>query len=519
MTRAAPAPHYRSHFATCHSLNLEERAPVQLSSQEESFYPGRTQRSRTAARATLSSSIMTRTSAASLAAVSVLLSLATTPCSGRTHLRGSVASTEREERRRGAGGHHLRGSVAAPSTTAVEVEKRRGTSVKRKLRNGRGNRQTRRRLQTPSSSTVVDNGPALPDCTSLFVPTLAGPLSGTYTFQGRYNDGRPVYVEPATGNNVFAMSSEVGAGGWLGPASWYITQADPSSKFFLSLESSVFEPSDLEELQPWVRHNDPECRGCTSSLLIKCMVYAEDDDDTFGSDTGAENDTGVLETGNSTSSNSTSSAPAANTQASSVDGCASLSIANGADRTGAYALATVTDGDGVVVRNGRPSYAAVGENRTDEVFSTTMDVCAAGYGVVDTAWADAVGVLVPTATVDAVFLMYVAENVDLGGDNSSVPVWLVTSEGVSGLETADEYTFLAVSDLEDPSEVTSWAKFTPATGTARATLEENSWVQIGCGDAEESDEGDELVGESALGVPSPPPAAVGTEPNARRLRR
>lgn len=320
------------------------------------------------------------------------------------------------------------------------------------------------------------------------------------------------------------MSAEVGSGGWLGPASWYITQGDPSAKFFLSLQSSVFEPSDLEGLQPWVRNNDPECRGCTSSLRIKCMVYTEDDDDVSGTE--------ALETGNSTSSNSTETANTGTAaQAPAVDGCSSLSITNGADRTGVYALAT--DLNGVVVRNGRQSYVAVGENRTDEVFSTTMDVCAAGYGVVDAAWADAVGVLVPTATVNAVFLMYVAENVGLGGNSSAavaaatvdeddcgVPVWLVTSEGADDLETAGEYTFLAVSDLEDPSEVSSWAKFTPATDTARATLEENSWVQIGCADDDEEEE-EELEGAgegTALAVPSPPPAMAGTEPNARQLR-
>lgn len=294
---------------------------------------------------------------------------------------------------------------------------------------------------------------------------------------------------------MFAMSSEVGAGGWLGPASWYITQADSSAKFFLSLESSVFEPSDLEGLQPWVRHNDPECRGCTSSLRIKCTAYTED------------------------------STPTPTTaQASAVDGCANLSITTAADRTGVYALASNTFGDGVVIRNGRPSYAAVGENRTDEVFSTTMDVCAAGYGVVDADWAAAVGELVPTATINAVFLMYAAENLGLGGNSSvvsvdgcDVTVWLVTSGGADNLEAAGEYTFLAVSDLEDPSEATSWAKFTPSTDTARATLEENSRVQVGCADADAAGELEEVesVG-SALGVPSPPP--VGSEPNARRLR-
>ncbi|CAM9330140.1 unnamed protein product, partial [Hapterophycus canaliculatus] len=449
---------------------------------------------------------MTRTAAASLAAVSVLLSLAATPCSGRTHLRGSATTKQGVEKRREDDRSYLRGSATTPNTAAA-IEKRRGTSSGRKARSGRGNRNRRtrdgRKLQ--ASSPTGDNAqPASPDCASLFVPTLAGALTGTYTFQGRFNDGRPVYVEPETGNNMFAMSSEVGAGGWLGPATWYITQADQSSNFFLSLESSVFEPSDLEGLQPWVRHNDPDCRGCTSSLRIKCTVFAEVDDST-APEPEPDSDAGALEIGNSTSSNSTT-ATTTTTQASAVDGCASLSIINGADRTGVYALATVADGDAVVVRNGRPSYAAVGANRTDEVFSTTMDVCAAGYGVVDAAWAAAVGELVPTATVNAVFLMYVAENLGLGGNSSvvaaaaaaaaaatvagcEVPVWLVTAEGAYNLETAGEYTFLAVSDLEDPSEVSSWAKFTPATETARATLEENSWVQIGCADAEDYDEG------------------------------
>lgn len=120
---------------------------------------------------------MTRTAAASLAAVSVLLSLATTSCAGRTHLRGSVTATESVEERIENGGNRLRGSVTTLDTAAAE--KRRGSSSGRKLRSERGNGQTRRsRKLQASSSPGDDNGPASPDCASLFVPTNAGALTG-----------------------------------------------------------------------------------------------------------------------------------------------------------------------------------------------------------------------------------------------------------------------------------------------------------------------------------------------------
>lgn len=107
--------------------------------------------------------------------------------------------------------------------------------------------------------------------------------------------------------------------------------------------------------------------------------------------------------------------------------------------------------------------------------------------VVDTAWAADIVELDHTVSPRIVFLIYVAENLGLDNDTDTceVAVWLVTSDSATGLNTAGKDTFLSVSDRNDPSEVTSWAKFTPATETARATLEDNVWIDIGCANADE----------------------------------
>ena len=363
---------------------------------------------------------------------------------------------------------------------------------------------------------------------------MADALTGSYTFKGRFNNGHPVYTDSITGNNIFYETSN-----------FYITQK--SSRLFLALETDVFEPADLEGLQPWVRNNDPTCQTtCTWNMRVACTTLTADVAATTGATPAP---TAGAVAANAMDSNSTSPAEAATptpapttvsynstsslTETSVIGGCMSLNIQNGAERTGVYVLNTNAADDAVLV-NGRPSYVGVGDNRTaDQVFTVMMDVCAAGYGVVDAAWAEIVDLSL-TASAHAVFLMYAAEH---SGDNPAVcevPVWLVTSGGGEDLDAAGEYTFLSLSDVEDPSEATSWAKFTPATETSRATLEENSWIDVGCADSNEVQEA--LEGDAGAGAGAGEAAAagagaggevgeenvapVGSEPNGsgRRLR-
>ena len=137
-------------------------------------------------------------------------------------------------------------------------------------------------------------------------------------------------------------------------------------------------------------------------------------------------------------------------------------------------------------------------------------------------WAESIGALPSTATPRAVFLMYVAQNLDLASDSKcEVDVWFIADGGVTSLWDAGENTFLSVSSLEDPSDAAVWAKFTPATKTARATLVDNTWINVGCADAaavEEAEEDAESEQGNAMVVPTPP-APVGEEPNGRRRRR
>ncbi|CAM9389276.1 unnamed protein product [Ectocarpus sp. 13 AM-2016] len=520
---------------------------------------------------------MSNTAAVSLAALSVVLGLTTTPCSGGTSLRGSAMTADTVVGRRvsygggesglleagSSGGyqHHLEVQPAATARKSKKnggskrakkskESKKAGRAKKSKKNKVRANKGGGRKLLQASTDSAL-----LPACASLFVPTGAGDeLTGTYDFHGHYSDRRPVYAA-ANGNKFFAKDEE-GV-----PTTWYVTQASPDSTFFLSLESAVFEPADLEDLQPWVRHNDPTCKSCISKLRMSCSALTVDAITAAPvTTTPAPNDpvpSSPAENENSTMSTAETVVPPATTPAptdlsdttmadtSAVGGCANLKINNGEERAGVYSLSGVDGEGGVVFRNGRPSYAAVGANRTDVVFSTTMNVCASGYGVVDAEWADHVGYLPPTSTVNAVFLMYVAENVGVDtaddaaatiataaassdNDGCEVPVWLLVADGAESLDAAGENTFLSVSGVDDPSEATSWAKFTPATSTTRPTLEENFWIDVGCADAGEVEEasataaGKGYGGEEEQGTASPSSNStalvpVGSEPNARWL--
>lgn len=485
--------------------------------------------------------------AAALAAVSVLLSLATTPCAvagrsgvGRTHLRGGSTAPKTPEKRSNYSGKRIRGggdggrklqlqATSAPAATSAPPARAApvGTSP-----------------PAAASAPAAISPPAPPEepqCTTLFVPDMAAPLKGYYTFKGRFNNGHPVYADSVTGNKIFYKSSH-----------FYITQPlDSGAVLFLSLETDVFEPTLLQGLQPWGRNNDPACQGqeaCTWNIRISCTTLTADAATATPPPTAAAV-AAAMENTNSTSSAEevtttaapvataapATAAPSASTIATSaIDGCMSLSIKNGADKAGVYVLDTNSAGDAVLT-SGRPSYTGVGVNHTDDrVFTVMMDACAAGYGVVDAAWPAEVGDLTLNASSHAVFLMYVAENGGPGlagtAVNCEVPVWFVTSDGSSStaadLDTAAVNTFLSLSGVEDPSEAVSWAKLTPATATSRATLVDNSWINVGCADAAEVEEAlgtgaGEGAGAGAGGegeTDEPPVTPVGSEPNGRRLR-
>ncbi|CAN0055430.1 unnamed protein product [Ectocarpus fasciculatus] len=521
---------------------------------------------------------MSNTAAVSLAALSVVLGLTPTPCSGGTSLRGSPMSITPDavaERRKVSyadrgpdsiiGGYqHLE---VHPAATRKESKKNGGS---KRAKKSKESKKTGERAKKSRKSKVRVNkaggrrllqaspDPALPACASLFVPTGAGDeLTGTYEFQGRYSHQRPVYAAE-NGNRFFATKDEGAM-----PITWYVIQPEESnSKYFLSLESDVFEPNDLELLQPWVRNNDPTCTSCISKLRMSCSDSTAAPTAAPPTTTPAPTDPVPSHAGNENSTMSTAAetvVPPATTPApapidipsdmtmvdtSAVGGCANLKIDNGEDRAGVYSLSGVDGEGGVVFRNGRPSYAAVGDKRTDVVFSTTMNVCAAGYGVVDADWATRVGHLPPSATVNDVFLMYVAENVGVDtaddaaaavataaiasdNDDCEVPVWLLVADGAESLDDAGENTFLSVSGVDDPSEATSWAKFTPATDTTRPTLVENFWIDVGCANAGEVEEasaaadtgdgGEEEQVTAGLSDNSTALVPVGSEPNARRL--
>ncbi|CAN0460141.1 unnamed protein product, partial [Ectocarpus sp. 12 AP-2014] len=235
---------------------------------------------------------MSNTAAVSLAALSVVLGLTTTPCSGGTSLRGSAMTVDTVVGRRvsygggesglleaGSSGGYQHHPEVQPAATARKSKKNGGSKMAKKSKESkkagrakkskknkvRANKGGGRKLLQASTDSAL-----LPACASLFVPTGAGDeLTGTYDFHGHYSDRRPVYAA-ANGNKFFAKDEE-GV-----PTTWYVTQASPNSTFFLSLESAVFEPADLEDLQPWVRRNDPTCKSCISKLRMSCSALTVD---------------------------------------------------------------------------------------------------------------------------------------------------------------------------------------------------------------------------------------------------
>lgn len=482
---------------------------------------------------------MSRQASAALAAVSVLLSFATAPCAvvGRTHLRGGLVAPENPEKQGVFGGKRLRGGgdggrklQAAPAPAPAAISTPPATAAP---------------TAAPTAAGSGHTPPREPKCNTLFVPNLAGNLTGYYTFNGRFNSGRPVYANEATGNHIFyefKSSNE-------STSSFFITQ--PSEMMFLSLETDVYELAELEGLQPWVRNNDAACStaACIWNIRIACADAAMGTPAPTTAATATTlntNSTSPAEPVTPAAAPATAAPSSLSTDTSTIEGCMSLNIKNGAERTGVYMLNT-TAADRALLINGRPSYVGVGTNRTaDRVFTGMMDVCPGGYGgVVDADWAADVGNLSVNATAQAVFLMYAAEYGGLAStvvdckNQTEVPAWFVTSGGSEDLETAGEYTFLSLSDVEDPTEATTWAKFTPATTGSRATLVDSSLIDVACADAnevEEALEGDEEAGTGAgagagaaagagegvgedgeTDVP-PVPAPVGSEPNGRRLR-
>lgn len=410
----------------------------------------------------------------------VLLGLAAVPCTGRSYLRGDV-----------------------PSLPTSRWAGRRNV-------NKRGLQQ-----QSGGSTDTVSTLPTT-QCISLSVPAAAGNLTGIYSHAGRFSGGRPIYSDVDSGNNVFAPISDPGS------TTWFMTQGDESLNFFLSLKSNVYEPGDLEGLQQWTRHNDPSCRSgapCNVSFVFSCMAPTEDvlhpqaegnlDVNATTVPGGAKQvvstSASALATTTATTTMSASSATSDTSVVPAFEGCENLRINNGGPRAGEYFLSEV------FTSNGRPSYAAAGgANRTDGVFSMRLDVCADGWGIVNSTWAQTVGELPPNATAHEVFLMYVAENLDLSSSSSNcgcqVNAWSITGEGGRSATTLKDVggnTFIAVSnaeDLEDPSEATEWARFTPATATERSTLVRNFWIDVSCadGDAEE------------VAMPAPAPARAPT---------
>ena len=140
-----------------------------------------------------------------------LLELTTTPCAGRTSLRGSIMT---------------------PRTAPTKRVQYGGDTAR--------NRRNKRRLQAGGGTGSGDGSAMKPErpepvCASLFVPVIAGLFTGTYTHSGHYNDHRPVFSNPSTGCNIFATRTEDTAAETPGAAeanatwSWYMT--NPSAQY------------------------------------------------------------------------------------------------------------------------------------------------------------------------------------------------------------------------------------------------------------------------------------------------
>lgn len=437
------------------------------------------------------------------------------------------------------------------------------TTARRSLRGGaRVVYGVNRALHQPDSNSETDAPVAEPPeelmvtpvCATLTVPVAAGILSGSYSHSGGFNDGRPMYVndDPFGEALMFAQAPEQGAAGSGRTVSWFITAKHPVT-YYLSLEIEAYEPDAMDGPQSWViNNNNAACPAhggpCVLEMDITCAVLTSElyTAGPTAAPTAAPTTTIALDTANSTSSSgagggnsrlgnetavittpapsaativaqpvppSTPSpttaptTPATTTEASWLEGCVNLDIRNGGARAGIYLL------NETAISNDRPMYAVGGE-RTDEVFSAQMSACDIGWGVVNSTWAENKGELGPGATVREVFLMYVS-GLDLPADRCRVDVWVVAGEATISLESAGEHTFISVSDLMDPTEVTSWMKYTPPTEDERATLQDNSWIDVGCAEADEvaAAEKSEDRG-SAKTVPAPPVPPSGDEPNA-----
>lgn len=133
-----------------------------------------------------------------------------------------------------------------------------------------------------------------PSCVCLSIPEAAGVLAGTYNFEGRFNNNRPIYFSTDGINLIFAQGTEV---------LWHLTSR--SSSFFMSLDSNASEPAEFGGRQSWRRENDPTCpsRGtCQVEFFISCLVWA--DELTEESSTSAEDPLPYDDDSNSTWSSS-----------------------------------------------------------------------------------------------------------------------------------------------------------------------------------------------------------------------
>lgn len=472
----------------------------------------------------------------------VLLGLSTTSCAGS--LRGSVTMKD----------------ALSDTAGTTRVEHGRGRALQQAA--GQQGDMNGTTTDAPSEAPVnfMEEEEAVPLCATLFVPLKAGNLTGAYTHAGRYNDGRPVYTNDEMGNNVFAQRAPAGPGGLGGAVTWFMTQGETSLTYFLSLESNVTEPTELDGLQEWSRVNDPECSGggdaCTANIRVSCTVSTVDlyrtaaptpSPSVFSVSTAnisssdsswthlADNQSLVATAAPTAAPTSAAAAVESDvdiqtsTETSAIGGCVNLEIDNGGPRAGIY-LANDT-----ISSNDRPVYSSASPNGTDEVFSAKIHVCAEGWGVVNSSWAATAteAQLSANSTAREVLLVYAAESAPAAILSDAahrgicfVDAWFVTGHaGWSTLEHAEDHTFVSISTLEDPSDVTTWAKFTPATATSRPTLERNLWIDVSCADAGEVEDAvggssSHVSASTAATTPAPmaaePLTPIGNEPNARR---
>lgn len=314
-----------------------------------------------------------------------------------------------------------------------------------------------------------------------------------------------MYSNIETGSKLFAQA--------VAPADvyWYMTST--SSDLFLSLASTVYEPAELESLQPWDRNNDDTCpqastSPCTVNITTSCVLLAADlltASPTASPDSASEGNTtdGVPSEGyNSTLAPSAAPTPTPTSPPTEVDiqGCESLDVANAGTRNGVYLF-------NENYANDRPMYTITGlDNRTDQVFASTLSACIDGWGLVNKTWAENKGALGANATTREVLLMYMSELVlAVAPDGCSVDVWYVAAGGVTTLGNAIGDTFFTISGAEDPSEIQLWAQFQPATELAAATISENFWVEVGCANNTQVNAADTQGGVDTVSSSQPSP--------------